>query len=67
MISKKLKDVLPTSRDPYGPAPHQMSLFPEEKPGRNLEKMKIKTLLKAFYKDADNNIADNNVAIEQAG
>jgi hypothetical protein len=44
-----------------------MSLFPEEKPGRNLEKMKIKTLLKAFYKDADNNIADNSVAIEQAG
>lgn len=62
MISKKLKDALSTTRDPYGPAPQQMTLFPEENPGRNLEKMKIKTLLKAFYKNAD-----DNVAIEQAG
>lgn len=62
MISKKLKDALSAPRDPYGPAPQQMTLFPEEKPGRNLEKMKIKTLLKAFYKNAD-----DNVAIEQAG
>ena len=62
MISKKFKDTLSGSRDPYGPAPQQMTLFPEEKPGRNLEKMKIKTLLKAFYKNAD-----DSVAIEQAG
>jgi hypothetical protein len=62
MISKKIKDTLAMSRDPYGPAPHQMTLFPEEKPGRHLEKMKIKTLLKAFYKDAD-----NSAALEQAG
>lgn len=62
MISKKLKDVLSTSRDPYGPVPQQMSLFPEEKTGRNLEQLKIKSLLKAFYKSAD-----SDVAIEQAG
>jgi len=62
MISKKFKDSLSNSRDPYGPAPQQMTLFPEERPGRNLEKMKIKTLLKAFYKSPD-----DNVAIEQAG
>ena len=35
----------------------QMSLFPEEKPGRNLEKLKMKMLLKAFYKQADEAIA----------
>lgn len=56
MISKKFKDVLTNSRDPYGPAPQQMTLFPEEKPGHNLEKMKIKTLLKAFYKNADDSV-----------
>ncbi|MDX1811058.1 MAG: hypothetical protein R3240_03870 [Gammaproteobacteria bacterium] len=61
MISKKFKDVLANSRDPYGPAPQQMTLFPEEKPGRNLEKMKIKTLLKAFYKNAD-----DSAVVEQA-
>lgn len=64
MISKKFKDSLSASRDPYGPAPQQMTLFPEEKPGRNLEKMKIRTLLKAFYKNADD--ADANVALKQA-
>jgi hypothetical protein len=62
MMSRKLKNVLSTSRDPYGPAPQQMTLFPEEKPGRTLEQMKIKTLLKAFYKTAD-----NNATVEQAG
>ena len=56
MISRKFKSALSTSRDPYGPAPQQMTLFPEEKPGRNLEQMKIRTLLKAFYKNADNNV-----------
>ncbi|WP_455207335.1 hypothetical protein [Kaarinaea lacus] len=61
MISKKFKDALSTSRDPYGPAPQQMTLFPEEKPGRNLEKMKIQTLLKAFYKNAD-----DSAVVEQA-
>ena len=45
MISKRLKDTLTPTRDPYGPAPQQMTLFPEEKPGANLERMKIKTLL----------------------
>ena len=62
MINRKFKNALSTSRDPHGPAPQQMSLFPEEKPGRDLEQMKIKTLLKAFYKTAD-----NNVTLEQAG
>ena len=62
MINRKLKNTLSTSRDPHGPAPQQMSLFPEEKPGRDLEQMKIKTLLKAFYKTAD-----NNVDLKQAG
>ena len=64
MISKKFKDVLSVTRDPYGPAPQQMSLFPDEQPGRNLERMKIKTLLKAFYKNA--NDADSSVALKQA-
>ena len=59
MISKKFKDALSSSRDPYGPAPQQMTLFPEEKPGRNLEQMKIKTLLKAFYKSAEDSAAIN--------
>lgn len=56
MMSRKFKNTFPVSRDPYGPAPQQMTLFPEEKPGRSLEQMKIKTLLKAFYKTADNNV-----------
>ncbi len=56
-MSRKFKNTLSASRDPYGPAPHQMTLFPEEKPGRNLEQMKIRTLLKAFYKNADNNVS----------
>lgn len=56
-MSRKFKNALSASRDPYGPAPHQMTLFPEEKPGRNLEQMKIRTLLKAFYKNADNNVS----------
>ena len=53
MISKGLKDRLTPTRDPYGPAPQQMTLFPEEKSGASLERMKIKTLLKAFYKNND--------------
>lgn len=56
-MSRKFKNTLSASRDPYGPAPQQMTLFPEEKPGRNLEQMKIRTLLKAFYKNADNNVS----------
>jgi hypothetical protein len=55
MIDRKSKSVLSVSREPCAPAPQQMSLFPEEKPGRNLEQMKIRTLLKACYKTADNN------------
>jgi len=62
MMSRKFKNGVSTSRDAYGPAPQQMTLFPEEKSGRDLEQMKIKTLLKAFYKNAD-----NNVSVEQAG
>jgi len=33
-----------------------MTLFPEEQPGVNLERMKIKTLLKAFYKSANDSL-----------
>lgn len=62
MISKRLKETFTSSRDPYGPAPQQMTLFPEEQPGVNLERMKIKTLLKAFYKSAN-----DSLAVEQAG
>ena len=62
MMSRKFKNALSTPRDPYGPAPQQMSLFPEEKPGRDLERMKIKTLLKAFYKTVD-----NDVTVDRAG
>ena len=61
MISKRLKETLTPTRDPYGPAPQQMTLFPEEKPGANLERMKIKTLLKAFYKSADESVAAGQV------
>ena len=61
MISKRLKDTLTPTRDPYGPAPQQMTLFPEEKPGANLERMKIKTLLKAFYKGADESVVAGQV------
>jgi len=61
MINRKSKNVLTTSRDTYSHAPQQMTLFPEEESGRNLEQMKIKTLLKAFYKTAD-----NGVTVEQA-
>lgn len=57
MISKRLKETLTPSRDLHGPAPQQMTLFPEEKPGSSLERMKIKTLLKAFYKSADDSVA----------
>ena len=56
MISKRLKEALTSSPDPYGPAPQQMTLFPEEQPGVNLERMKIKTLLKAFYKSANDSL-----------
>jgi len=56
MISKRLKETFIPSRDPYGPAPQQMTLFPEEQPGVNLERMKIKTLLKAFYKSANDSL-----------
>ena len=53
MINRKFKNVVSASPDPYGPAPQQMSLFPEEKPGRRRERMRIKSLLKAHYKTAD--------------
>ncbi len=62
MMSRKFKNTFPGYRDPYGPAPQQMTLFPEEKPGRNLEQMKIKTLLKAFYKTADNNVSADHAS-----
>jgi len=62
MISKRLKEVLTPSRDPFGPAPQQMTLFPDEQPGVNLERMKIKTLLRAFYKSAD-----DSLTVGQAG
>lgn len=62
MVSRKFKNEVSTSRDAYGPEPQQMTLFPEEKSGRDLEHMKIKTLLNAFYKTED-----NNVTVEQAG
>lgn len=61
MTNRKFKNELTAFRDPYGPAPQQMKLFPEEKLGPELEQMKIKTLLKAFYK-----AADSNVTVEQA-
>lgn len=54
-MRQKIKDVVLTGRDPIDLVPQQMSLFPEEKPGRDLEQMKIKKLLKAFYKSADDN------------
>jgi len=57
MISKRLKDTFTVTRDPYGPAPQQMTLFPDEQPGANLERLKIKTLLKAFYKSANDSLA----------
>ena len=62
MISRKSKNISSTSRDPFGPVPQQMTLFPDEKSGSNLEKMKIKTLLKAFYKTKD-----NGLTVEQTG
>jgi hypothetical protein len=65
MINRKFKNVVSTSRDPYGPAPQQMSLFPDEKPGRSREQMRIKSLLKAHYKTA-HKTADNTASAEQA-
>ena len=58
MMSRKFKNGLSVSRDAHVAVPQQMTLFPEEKPGRDLEHMKIKTLLKAFYKTADHNVTD---------
>lgn len=61
MITSKLKHM--TKHTTGNGQPHQpqlteqMTLFPEEKPGRNLEKLKMKMLLKAFYKQADEAIA----------
>ena len=54
MMNRKLKNVGSNSHDAYGPEPKQMSLFPEEKPGKNLEQMRIKNLLKAYYKSTVN-------------
>ena len=56
MMNRKFKNGLSVSRDAHATAPQQMTLFPEEKPGRDLEQMKIKTLLKAFYKTTDSNV-----------
>lgn len=54
-MRQKIKDVVSTGRSPIALAPQQMSLFPEEKSGYDLEQMKIKKLLKAFYKSEDKN------------
>ena len=56
MTNRKFKNGLSVSRNAHAAVPQQMTLFPEEKPGRDLEQMKIKTLLKAFYKTTDNNV-----------
>jgi hypothetical protein len=56
MMNRKFKNLVSTSDDAYGSAPQQMTLFPEDKPGHDLEQMKIKTILKAFYKTADNQV-----------
>lgn len=66
MFSKKLKAPLTSIHHPYDPAPQQMTLFPEEKPGVSLERMKIKTLLKAFYKSAESSFTHTKAA-ERAG
>ena len=58
MITSKLKHSLKRSANNHQPQlTEQMTLFPDEKPGRNLEKLKMKMLLKAFYKQADEAIA----------
>lgn len=54
MINRKFKSAESNYHDAYGPAPQQMSLFPEEKTGRDLEQMRIKSLLKSYYKTAVN-------------
>ena len=54
-MRQKIKDVISTDRSPIALAPQQMSLFPEEKSSHDLEQMKIKKLLKAFYKSEDKN------------
>ena len=54
MIYKQPTTIHSDSQDPFGPAPQQMTLFQDDMPGRDLEKMKIKTLLKNFYKEVDN-------------
>ena len=61
-MSRKYNSVLSSSRNPHGSTPQQMSLFPEEKPGKDLERMKIKTLLRSFYKTSEINVTG-----EQAG
>ena len=58
MMNRRLKNELSVSSDAHAAVPQQMTLFPEEKPGRDLERMKIKTLLNAFYKTADNRVTD---------
>ena len=62
MNNSKFNQGLSAAPESYVAEPQQMTLFPEEKPGRDLEQMKIRTLLKAFYKTAD-----DNVAVDQAG
>ena len=57
MMNRRFKNELSVSRDAHAAAPQQMTLFPEEKSGRDLERMKIKTLLNAFYKTADNHVS----------
>jgi len=61
MLNKQSTSINSDSQDRFGPAPQQMTLFPEDLPGRDLEKMKIKTLLKNFYKQANNTKHDSEL------
>ena len=61
MMNRRFKNGLSVSRDAHAAVPQQMTLFPEEKPGRDLERMKIKTLLNAFYKTADSHVTGRKI------
>jgi len=58
MFYKQLTTILSGGQDPFAPVPQQMTLFPDDLPGRDLEKLKIKTLLKNFYKKEHNENSD---------